>query len=96
MLRAWNDRSRKDLGDDTLDLVQLHGPSTPVFSSDEVFDTLDEMVAEGRVRAYRVSVETCAEARTAISGVPDEVGVVAAQRCARQWRHPQPSERCAG
>ncbi len=31
--RAWNDRSRANLGVDTLDLVQLHCPPTPVYSS---------------------------------------------------------------
>jgi len=66
-LRAWNDRSRRNLGVDTLDLVQLHCPPTPVYSSDEVFDTLDAMVEEGRMRAYGVSVETCDEALTAIA-----------------------------
>ncbi|MFX0537124.1 aldo/keto reductase [Ornithinimicrobium sp. Y1847] len=66
-LRRWNDRSRELLGDDTLDLVQLHCPPTPVFSTDAVFETLDEMVDEGRMRAYGVSVETCDEALTAIA-----------------------------
>ena len=66
-LRAWNDRSRQNLGVDTLDLVQLHCPPTPVYSSDAVFDTLDAMVEEGRMKAYGVSVETCAEALTAIA-----------------------------
>ncbi|UUU26810.1 aldo/keto reductase [Streptomyces sp. DSM 40750] len=65
--RAWNDRSRRNLGVDRLDLVQLHCPPTPVYSSDEVFDALDTLVAEERVAAYGVSVETCAEALTAIS-----------------------------
>src|SRR4051812_2675198 len=65
--RAWNDRSRRNLGVDTLDLVQLHCPPTPVYSSDEVFDALDEMVQEGRIRHYGVSVETSAEALTAIA-----------------------------
>jgi aryl-alcohol dehydrogenase-like predicted oxidoreductase len=65
--RAWNDRSRANLGVDTLDLVQLHCPPTPVYSSDEVFDALDEMVAEGRIRHYGVSVETTDEALTAIA-----------------------------
>jgi len=65
--RAWTDRSRANLGVDTLDLVQLHCPPTPVFSSDEVFDALDTLVAEGRIAAYGVSVETCAEALTAIA-----------------------------
>ncbi|MEU4393713.1 aldo/keto reductase [Kribbella sp. NPDC023855] len=65
--RAWNDRSRQNLGVDTIDLVQLHCPPTPVYSSDAVFDGLDTMVAEGRIAAYGVSVETCAEALTAIA-----------------------------
>ncbi|MGW0706139.1 aldo/keto reductase [Streptomyces sp. NPDC002643] len=65
--RAWNDRSRRNLGVDRLDLVQLHCPPTPVYSSDEVFDALDTMVAEERIAAYGVSVETCAEALTAIA-----------------------------
>lgn len=65
--RRWNDRSRENLGVDTLDLVQLHCPPTPVYGIDSVFDTLDEMVAEGRMAAYGVSVETCDEALAAIA-----------------------------
>ncbi len=65
--RAWNDRSRENLGVDTIDLVQLHCPPTPVYSTDEVFDALDTLVDEQRVSAYGVSVETCAEALTAIA-----------------------------
>jgi aryl-alcohol dehydrogenase-like predicted oxidoreductase len=65
--RAWTDRSRANLGVDRLDLVQLHCPPTPVFSSDAVFDALDALVDEGRIAAYGVSVETCAEALTAIA-----------------------------
>jgi aryl-alcohol dehydrogenase-like predicted oxidoreductase len=65
--RAWNDRSRANLGTDTLDLVQLHCPPTPVYSRDEVYDALDRMVAEERIAAYGVSVETVDEALTAIA-----------------------------
>ncbi|MEU3186161.1 aldo/keto reductase [Streptomyces sp. NPDC006923] len=65
--RAWNDRSRANLGVDTLDLVQLHCPPTSVYSSDAVFDALDTLVAEQRIAAYAVSVETCAEALAAIA-----------------------------
>ncbi|WP_439385652.1 aldo/keto reductase [Amycolatopsis lexingtonensis] len=65
--REWNDRSRRNLGVDTLDLVQLHCPPTPVYSSDAVYDALDAMVDEGRIKAYGVSVETCEEALTALS-----------------------------
>lgn len=65
-LRRWNDRSRRLLGVDTLDLVQLHCPPTPVYSDDRVFDSLDEMVTEGRMKGYGVSVETVDEAMTAL------------------------------
>jgi aryl-alcohol dehydrogenase-like predicted oxidoreductase len=65
--RAWNDRSRANLGVETLDLVQLHCPPTEVYSTDRVFDALDTMVAEKRIANYAVSVETVAEALTAIA-----------------------------
>src|ERR1700721_2084499 len=65
--RAWTDRSRANLGVDVLDLVQLHCPPTPVYSSDALYDALDTLVAEERIAAYGVSVETCAEALTAIA-----------------------------
>jgi len=65
--RAWNDRSRENLGVDTIDLVQLHCPPTAVYSTDAVFDALDTLVQEQRIAAYGVSVETCAEALTAIA-----------------------------
>jgi aryl-alcohol dehydrogenase-like predicted oxidoreductase len=64
---AWNDRSRKNLGVDTLDLVQLHCPPTPVYSTDAVFDALDDLVDAGRIAAYGVSVETVDEALVAIA-----------------------------
>ncbi len=60
--RAWTDRSRRNLGVDTLDLVQLHCPPTPVYSHDEVYDALDTLVEEGAIAAYGVSVETVEEA----------------------------------
>jgi len=65
--REWTDRSRANLGVDTLDLVQLHCPPTPVFGSDAVFDALDELVADKRIAAYGVSVETVDQALTAIA-----------------------------
>ena len=64
---AWNDRSRQNLQVDTLDLVQLHCPPTPVYSIDRVYDDLDAMVDAGRIRHYGVSVETVEEALTAIA-----------------------------
>jgi aryl-alcohol dehydrogenase-like predicted oxidoreductase len=64
--RAWNDRSRRNLGVDRLDLVQLHCPPTSVITGDEVYDALDTMVAEGRIASYGVSVETVAEGLAAL------------------------------
>jgi aryl-alcohol dehydrogenase-like predicted oxidoreductase len=72
--RAWTDRSRANLGVETLDLVQLHCPPPEVLSRDETFDALDTLVAEGRIAAYGVSVETVAEALTAIAR-PDVASV---------------------
>lgn len=65
--RAWADRSRRNLGTDQLDLVQLHCPPTAVFSQDQVYDALDQLVAEGVIANYGVSVETTDEALTAIT-----------------------------
>jgi aryl-alcohol dehydrogenase-like predicted oxidoreductase len=66
-LRGWIDRSRRNLGVDRLDLVQLHCPPTPVYDDERVFETLDTLVGEGVLAAYGVSVETRAEALTAIA-----------------------------
>ncbi|MFD1148939.1 aldo/keto reductase [Saccharothrix hoggarensis] len=85
---AWNDRSRANLGVDTLDLVQLHCPPTPVYSTDEVFDVLDEMVEAKRIAAYGVSVETVDEALTAIA----RPGVASVQIILNALRH-KPLER---
>ncbi|HEY2556823.1 MAG TPA: aldo/keto reductase, partial [Diaminobutyricibacter sp.] len=65
--REWTDRSRRNLGVDTLDLVQLHCPPTAVYSMDAVYDALDTLVSDGAIAAYGVSVETCDEALTAIA-----------------------------
>jgi aryl-alcohol dehydrogenase-like predicted oxidoreductase len=64
---AWNDRSRRNLGVETIDLVQLHCPPSEVYANDAVFEALDEMVADGRMGAYGVSVETCDQALAAIA-----------------------------
>lgn len=65
--RTWVDQSRRNLGVERLDLVQLHCPPTPVFASDEVYDALTTLVEENLIAAYGVSVETCDQALTAIS-----------------------------
>ncbi|TFC24131.1 aldo/keto reductase [Cryobacterium sp. MDB1-18-2] len=65
--RAWTERSRRNLGVDTLDLVQLHCPPSAVVESGEVYDALDTLVADGTIAAYGFSVETCDQALAAIS-----------------------------
>ncbi|GGQ54054.1 oxidoreductase [Couchioplanes caeruleus subsp. azureus] len=65
--RAWTDRSRANLGVDTLDLVQLHCPPAAVLHTEAVYDALDTLVQEKRVAAWGVSVETTDEALAAIA-----------------------------
>src|SRR4051794_1622893 len=64
--RAWNDRSRENLGMETLDLVQLHCPPTDLYYVPEVFEDLERMRDEGRMAAWGVSVERVEEALKAI------------------------------
>ena len=65
--RAWTDRSRRNLGVDTLDLVQLHCPPTATIESDATYDALDALVESGAIAAYGVSVETADQALAAIA-----------------------------
>jgi aryl-alcohol dehydrogenase-like predicted oxidoreductase len=66
-LGAFIDRSRQNLGVDTLDLVQLHCPPTDVYYEPEVFDALEEFVEEGRIQFWGVSVARVEEGLKAIS-----------------------------
>ncbi len=70
-LRAWLERSRENLGVETVDLVQLHCPPWDAYYAPSVFDACDRLVEEGLARAYGVSVEKVEEALKAIeySGV---------------------------
>ncbi|GAB0113215.1 aldo/keto reductase [Acidisoma sp. C75] len=74
-LIAWIDRSRQNLAVDTLDLVQLHCPPTALYRRPEVFEMLEEIKQQGRIRDYGVSVESVEEARKAL----DYPGVVSIQ-----------------
>ncbi|MEJ3405113.1 aldo/keto reductase [Rathayibacter sp. YIM 133350] len=65
--REWTDRSRRNLGTETLDLVQLHCPPGSVIASGEVYDALDTLVQENVIANYGVSVETSGQALDAIS-----------------------------
>jgi aryl-alcohol dehydrogenase-like predicted oxidoreductase len=61
-LEAFVDRSLKNLGVDSIDLLQLHCPPTEVYYRPEVFKVLDELKRKGKIRYYGVSVEKIAEA----------------------------------
>ena len=65
-LTAFVDRSLKNLGVESIDLLQLHCPSPAVYYMPETFDILDDMVQAGKLRYYGVSVEKVEEALKAI------------------------------
>jgi aryl-alcohol dehydrogenase-like predicted oxidoreductase len=65
-LTAFVERSAQNLGVEALDLLQLHCPPTDVYYRQEVFEALDELVKEGKLRFYGVSVERVEEALKAI------------------------------
>ena len=65
-LTAFVERSLKNLETDALDLVQLHCPPTEVYYMPEVFGVLDDLVKQGKLKHYGVSVEKVEEALKAI------------------------------
>ncbi|MGQ3329633.1 aldo/keto reductase [Halorubrum sp. FL23] len=65
-LRRFVNRSRENLGTETLDLVQLHCPPTDAYYQPETFDALDTLAAEGKIANYGVSVERVEEGLKAI------------------------------
>ncbi len=65
-LTAFVERSLKNLETETLELVQLHCPPTEVYYMPEVFGILDDLVQQGKIRYYGVSVEKVEEALKAI------------------------------
>lgn len=66
-LRTWVARSLVNLGVERLDLVQWHCPPTATFQRESMYELFDELVAEGTVAAYGVSVESVEQARLAIA-----------------------------
>jgi aryl-alcohol dehydrogenase-like predicted oxidoreductase len=65
-LRAWLERSRENLGVETVDLVQLHCPPWQTYYTPEVFERAQALVDDGLVRSFGVSVERVEEALKAI------------------------------
>ncbi len=65
-IRAFIEDSLKNLEVEALDLLQLHCPPTPVYYNPELFGALEDMVKEGILKNYGVSVEKVEEALKAI------------------------------
>lgn len=65
-LTTFVERSLRNLDVEILDLVQLHCPPTQVYFMPEVFGVLDDLVNEGKLCFYGVSVEKVEEAIKAI------------------------------
>lgn len=65
-LTSFIERSLKNLNTETIDLIQLHCPPTQVYYMPEVFGILDDLVKEGKLLFYSVSVEKVEEALKAI------------------------------
>ncbi len=64
-LSAFVESSLHNLGTDTIDLMQLHCPPIQVYNPD-VFGILDDLVKQGKIRYYGVSVERIEEGLRAI------------------------------
>ena len=87
-LSNYIERSLKNLQTDTLDLVQLHCPPTDLYYHPEVFERLDKLVEQGKIRNYGVSVERVEEALKAL----EYPGIVSVQIIFNAFRQ-RPAER---
>ncbi|HEX6945443.1 MAG TPA: aldo/keto reductase [Casimicrobiaceae bacterium] len=65
-LTAWVERSLRNLEVEAIDLLQLHCPPAALYDRPEVFGILDDLVRDGKLRYYGVSVETVDEALAAL------------------------------
>lgn len=65
-ITAFVDGSLQNMGLDRIDLIQLHCPPSEVYENQEVFDALEDLKKQGKIRHYGVSVEQVSEALRAI------------------------------
>lgn len=61
-VRAYCESSLKRLQVESLDLYQIHCPTNAILEDLQVFEVLDQLKKEGKIRYYGVSVETDAQA----------------------------------
>lgn len=67
ILRGYVEASLKNLGLETIDLIQLHCPPSPVYQRAEIFGLFEDLKDEGKIRNMGVSVEKVDEALQAMS-----------------------------
>lgn len=60
-VRSYCEQSLKRLQRERIDLYQIHCPPPAILQDGSVFDVLDKLKAEGKIRHYGVSVETIEE-----------------------------------
>ncbi len=60
-IRKYIDESRARLDVDALDMALLHCPPTTVYKNKAVFDVLDTLKVEGKIKHYGVSIEKIEE-----------------------------------
>jgi len=60
-VRAWCEASLKRLNRETIDLYQIHCPPLAILKEGTVFEVLDKLQQEGKIRSYGVSVESVEE-----------------------------------
>lgn len=65
-IRRFVEEALQNTGLETLDLVQLHCPPTPVYAKTDVFGELAKLQQEGKIRHFGASVEKVEEALQAI------------------------------
>jgi len=66
VLRGFVEASLKNMGLETIDLIQLHCPPAEVYYRPEIFGEFDKMIAEGKIQKLGVSVEKVEEGLKAI------------------------------
>ncbi len=87
VLRGFVEDSLRNMGLETIDLIQLHCPPTEVYYRPEIFGLFERLKEEGKIRHLGVSVEKVEEALKAI----EYPNVATVQIIFNMFRH-RPSE----
>ena len=76
-LRKFVEDSLRNTRLESLDLIQLHCPPSPVYDRDEVFGLFEDLIQEGKVAALGVSIERVEEGIRAMDyGVVSSIQVI--------------------